>query len=104
MKRVWSLLVSVGILAVMYWKIDVTNLVQVFARCDPRWLVLSLSMVVPLTVLTAYRFQILMPRRAGLRLRESLALILSASALNMVLPSKMGDVAKSAFLKEQGDL
>ena len=102
MKRILSLLVSLGILALIYWRMDFTRLGPVFENCDPLWLVLSLGMVVPLTLLTAWRLDQLMPGKTRLGVGESNRLILVASVLNLILPSKMGDFAKAWFIKERG--
>lgn len=104
MKRLLSILVSLLILGVIYWKIDLPGLVQVFQQSDRRWMAISLGMVVPLTLLTAWRLQQLMPTPNSLGYGEANRLILAASVLNMVLPSKMGDIAKSYFMKERGHL
>jgi uncharacterized protein (TIRG00374 family) len=102
MKRLISLLVSLAILAIIYWRMDFTRIGPAFRDCDPLWLVLSLGMVVPLTLLTAWRLDQLMPGGARLGIGESNRLILVASVLNLVLPSKMGDLAKAWFMKERG--
>lgn len=102
MKRILSLLVSLGILALIYWRMDFTRLGPVFENCDPLWLVLSLGMVVPLTLLTSWRLDQLMPGKTRLGVGESNRLILVASVLNLILPSKMGDFAKAWFIKERG--
>ncbi|MFB2921704.1 MULTISPECIES: lysylphosphatidylglycerol synthase transmembrane domain-containing protein [Aerosakkonema] len=104
MKRLISLGVSLLILAVIYWKIDFNGLIKVFQNCDRSWMAISLGMVIPLTMLTAWRLQQLMPHGAKLRFGEANRLILTASVLNMVLPSKMGDIAKAYFMKERGHL
>ncbi|WP_421655888.1 lysylphosphatidylglycerol synthase transmembrane domain-containing protein [Leptothermofonsia sp. ETS-13] len=133
MKRSLSLLISLLILAAIYWKIDFQSLIQVFQNCDRPWMVISLGMVVPITMMTAWRLQQLMPERgmgdgqrgigdrrqaAGknsklktqnselktLSFPEANRLILVASTLNMVLPSKMGDIAKAYFMRERGHL
>ncbi|CBN55445.1 MULTISPECIES: lysylphosphatidylglycerol synthase transmembrane domain-containing protein [Kamptonema] len=104
MKRLISLIVSLLILAVIYWKIDFAGLIQVFRNCDRWWMAISLSMVVPLTMLTAWRLQQLMPVGGKLGFGEANRLILAASVLNMVLPSKMGDIAKAYFMKQRGHL
>ena len=67
-------------------------------------MVISLGMVVPLTMLTAWRLQQLTPSRTRLGFGEANRLILTASVLNMVLPSKMGDIVKAYFIKERGHL
>lgn len=104
MKRLISIAVSLIILAAIYSKIDFPRLVQVFQNCHGWWMAISLGMVVPLTMLTAWRLQQLMPTGTRLGFGEANRLILAASVLNMVLPSKMGDIAKAYFMKERGHL
>ncbi len=109
MKRFISIAVSVIILSAIYSKIDFPKLVQIFQNCDGWWMATSLGMVVPLTMLTAWRLQQLMPSvgvkgRSPLEFGEANRLILVASVLNMVLPSKMGDIAKAYFMRERGHL
>lgn len=104
MKRLISLVVSLIILVIIYWKIDFQGLIEVFQNCDHVWMALSLGMVVPLTLFTAWRLQQLMPTRTSLGFGEANRLILVASVLNMVLPSKMGDIAKAYFMKQRGHL
>lgn len=109
MKRLLSILVSLTILAVIYWKIDFRGLIQVFQNSNPGWMAVSLGMVVPITLITAWRLQQLMPRprqgqKSPLGFGEANRLILVASTLNMVLPSKMGDIAKAYFMRDRGHL
>lgn len=104
MKRLISITVSLIILGVIYWKIDFQGLLQVFQNCNRWWMTISLGMVVPLTLITAWRLQQLTPQRTKLGFGESNRLILVSSTLNMVLPSKMGDIAKAYFMKERGHL
>lgn len=104
LKRLVSIVVSLGILAVLYWKIGFSKVVPVFADCSMPWLLASLAMVIPLTLLTAFRLCQLMPKAHPLGFLESNRLILLASVLNLVLPSKMGDMAKSVFMADRGHL
>jgi hypothetical protein len=104
MKRLISIVVSVGILVLLYWKIDFARVIPALADSSLPWLVGSLAMVVPLTLLTSARLQQLMPRTHPLGFLEANRLILLASVLNLVLPSKMGDMAKSVFMADRGHL
>ena len=107
MKKLLSIVISALILAVMYWKIGPENrarLLEIFRDCDRRWMALSLGMVAPLTMFTAWRLQQLMPGAGQLGFGEANKLILVASVLNLVLPSKMGDIAKAWFLRDRGHL
>lgn len=104
MKRIVSLAVSLGILVAIYLQIDVPRLLAVFRECHGGWMAVSLAMVIPITMLTALRLQALMPPGSALGFGEANRLILAASVLNMVLPAKMGDIAKAAFMKDRGHL
>ena len=104
MKKLISIAVSLIILVIIYWKIDFPKLIEVFQNSDRWWMVISLGMVVPLTMLTSWRLQQLTPSRTRLGFGEANRLILTASVLNMVLPSKMGDIVKAYFIKERGHL
>ena len=119
MKRLISFAVSLIILIIIYSKIDFVGLIAVFQNCNKLWMIISLSMVIPLTLLTAWRLQQLMPSqnspeelshnnpdqlRTNFTFGEANRLILAASVLNMILPSKMGDIAKAYFMKKRGHL
>lgn len=107
MKKLLSLVISLGILALIYWKIGPAHraeLFRIFRDCDRLWMTLSLGMVVPLTLFTSWRLQQLMPARGQLSFGEANRLILVASVLNMVLPSKGGDIAKAYFMKDRSGL
>lgn len=116
MKRLISILVSFLILAFIYWQVDLQSLWQVFQQSHPGWMGLSLGMVIPITLMTAWRLQQLMPTtknapspapqasQSQLSFAEANRLILAASTLNMVLPSKMGDIAKAYFMQQRGHL
>lgn len=104
MKRAISALVSIGILVAIYWKIDFKTLLAALANTDPFWLAASLGMIVPLTLFTSWRLQQLMPQRGQLGFGEANKLILLASVLNLVLPSKMGDIAKAYFMRDKGGM
>src|SRR4051812_17553677 len=107
-KKVISLVVSLGILALIYWKLNkhgqLHDLLQIFASSDSVWMTISLAMVVPLTLFTSWRLQQLMPRAGQLPFGEANRLILVASVLNLVLPSKMGDIAKAYFMRDRGHM
>ena len=102
-KRFVSVVISVAILLYIYAQIDFVNLLQVFQNCDRIMLGISIAMVVPITLITAWRLQQLVPKHS-LGLVEANRLILGASVLNMVLPSKMGDIAKAYFMSERSQL
>ncbi|CAA6605906.1 Lysylphosphatidylglycerol synthetase [Rhodospirillaceae bacterium LM-1] len=103
-RRLIALLVSLGLLAALYWKIDPNALAQAFARSDVGLLVLALSLVAPTTLISGWRFSYLAPRAANVSVWEGLWLILMSNVLNLILPSKMGDIAKAYVLVERGKM
>ncbi|SBV97910.1 conserved membrane hypothetical protein [uncultured Alphaproteobacteria bacterium] len=96
MKRLVGLCVSFGIVAVLWWRVDVRAIAAAARDADPVWLASGLAMVVPLTLVTAWRFGRLADGAVGVG--TAIRLVLSASTLNLVMPSKMGDIAKSWVL------
>ena len=103
LKRFISIVVSVAILLYLYSQIDLVNLVAVLQNCDRLMLAISLGMVIPITLVTAWRLQQLVPQQT-IGFIEANRLILGASVLNMVLPSKMGDIAKSYFMAQRSKI
>ena len=103
-KRLLSVAFSLALLAALYTRVDIPALGGVLGQSDSRWMLVSLGMFVPLTMLTSWRLQQLMPPGARLTFAEANRLILVASALNLALPSNMGQIVKACFLKERGHL
>lgn len=104
MKKLLSILVSLALLAWIYSRIDVAALGRALRTCDPLWLAAGLGILAPIKLIQAWRLRQLMPRGSSLTGAESLRLILVADVLNMILPSKMGDIAKAWFMKRRGHL
>jgi uncharacterized protein (TIRG00374 family) len=100
--RVLSLGVSTALLVFLYRSIDMRMVGQSLRRADPLWLVVSLSMIVPITLLRAVRFYWVAPTGALTGLGEALRLTLVASALNVFVPGKAGDLIKSYFVRKRG--
>lgn len=104
MKRLISILVSGAILYFIYRRIEWSELMTVFRECDRLWMTVSLGMVIPITLITSWRLKQLAPPQAKMTTVEANRLILAASSLNMVLPSKMGDIAKAYFMRDRGQV
>ena len=103
-KRFISLVISTSLLFYIYSRIEITKLWLVLQNCNPFWMIVSLGMLIPLTLFTSWRLQQLMPKGTNLGFIEANRLILGSSVLNMVLPSKMGDIAKAYFMRERDNL
>lgn len=99
MRKLLSLGISLAILIVIWWVVDVDRVLDVFRQSDRLWLTASLLAAAPLTIASAMRFAML--SRSPIAFGAALRLILSASTLNAVLPSKMGDIAKAWVLTQK---
>ncbi len=103
-RQLLSLAVSLVVLAALYRALDLEGLGRVFREASPFWLVISIGAILPVKLLQAWRLKRLMPDTASLPYPASLRLILLADVMNLVLPSKAGDLAKSWFMRGKGEL
>ncbi len=99
MRRIAGLAISLLIIVLLWRHIDSGRILQAVRASNISWLSGGLLCVVPLTLVTAWRFSLL--SRSDLPVASATRLILSASTLNLVLPSKMGDVAKAWVLRSR---
>jgi len=96
--RILSFIVSASIIAFLYWQIDFEKIIQVLVLSNLKWLAFGLVLIIPTTLLTAFRLTFLSLDSNKINYLDALKLILAASVMNIVLPSKMGDVAKGVFI------
>src|SRR5262245_33277042 len=96
--RLFSFALSAAILAALYRSIDVRLIVRDLRSVDRVWLVISVGMIVPITLLRAIRFYLVAPRGTMPGIGEALRLTLVSSAANVFMPAKSGDLIKSYFL------
>lgn len=99
MKRAASIGLSLLILAILWYHIDFRAILAAVGRANVYWLAGGLVCVIPLTLTTALRFGLLTRRNLGLGATSRLTL--AASTLNLLLPSKMGDLAKAWVLRNR---
>ena len=104
MKKLVCLAVSLVILSIIFYKIDLTRLVAIFKNCSLTWMGWGAAMFVPTTLMTALRFKTIAPDKARISHGEALKLVLAGNSLNMILPSKMGDIAKGYFVNKKSGL
>ena len=97
-KRCVFLGFAVLILVLLWWRTGWGELWAVCRQLDPLWFAAALAMFVPQTLLSGARWSWIVGAYQPLGLRRATELVLMSSALNVVLPSKLGDVAKGAFL------
>jgi glycosyltransferase 2 family protein len=93
-----SLGVSGALLVTLYRNLDVRLIAEALLRANRTWLVISVGMIVPITYLRAVRFYWVAPAGALPGTGEAFRLTLVASALNVFLPAKAGDLVKGYFV------
>ena len=98
-----SLVASTALLVALYRSLDVRLIGQTLLQADRLWLVVSVGIILPITVLRAVRFFLVAPGALS-GVGEALRVTLAASALNVVLPSKAGDLIKSYVVATRGQM
>jgi uncharacterized protein (TIRG00374 family) len=78
--------------------VDVRLILGELRNIDRPWLVISVAMIAPITLLRAVRFFWVTPAGALPGIVEALRLTLVATALNVFMPAKSGDLVKSYFV------
>lgn len=97
-----SLTVSVVLLVSLYSSLNVRLVGETLRRADKLWLLISVGMIVPITILRAVRFRLVAPPAALSGVGEALRLTLVSTALNVFVPAKAGDLIKSYFVAKRG--
>jgi len=96
MRQLIAPLVSLLILAVLWWQVDMQALWRAAQATDTRWLAAGILGLAPLVLAAALRFRLL--SRTRISYAVAVRLTLSAATLNLFLPSKLGDLAKGWLL------
>jgi hypothetical protein len=96
-----SIAASGALLVGLYRTLDVHLIVEALLKADRLWVVISVGLIVPITVLRAIRFFWVAPAGALPGIGEAFRLTLVASALNVFVPAKAGDLIKSYFVAKR---
>lgn len=97
LKKIAAVVISAGIIAAIFWQIDISEFGAVFSAIKWPWFLAGLVSFVPVYLVLVSRLRYLAGRELGSG--DALRLILAASSLNTVLPSKGGDLIKGMFIK-----
>lgn len=98
MKRLIPIAVSSLIIVMIYRSIDFQAVLEVFRDSELTWLIFSFGIFIPTIGLTSFRFKLISRGQKLISFIECIKLILAASSLNLILPSKLGDLAKGTFI------
>jgi uncharacterized protein (TIRG00374 family) len=97
-----SLLVSGGLIYLLYRTLNLRQVGEALLTADRFWLAVSIGLIVPITALRAVRFFWVAPAGALPGIVEAFKLTLVSSALNVFVPAKAGDLIKSYFVARRG--
>ncbi|HEV7226400.1 MAG TPA: lysylphosphatidylglycerol synthase domain-containing protein [Pirellulales bacterium] len=98
LKRLMKIGVAAALLAGLYTAADWRSVGRVLASLDAGYLMAGLLLFVPQTLVSAIRWRRLVSPLAAISLGEAVRQTLAASALNLVVPSKLGELSKAAML------
>ncbi len=101
LRPIFALTVSASILIAIFSQIEIDRFSRHFINIDWGWFGLSMFLFAPVYFFQTVRLRYLMGR--GMRYSDSLKTILASSSLNVILPSKGGDLAKGLFVQRHID-
>ena len=107
-KRRWvmgalSVGISAGLLVLLYRRMDAPTIVRTLRAADTALVIFTILLIVPITLLRAMRFFWVAPPGALSGVGEAFRLTLVSGALNVFVPAKAGDLAKSFFVARQSE-
>jgi hypothetical protein len=92
---------SAGVLlTALYFAADWRSVGSVLTTLDTRYLAAALALFIPQTLLSAWRWRTLAASITPVRYTEALRHTAIASAWNLIVPSKLGDLSKAALLPD----
>lgn len=95
---------TVALLALIFWRVDRTALLANLRSTHWAWFTLAVVMFVPQVGVIAFRWRRLVMCFAPITWGECVRIVLASATMNLVLPSKLGDLSKGVFLKRTGTL
>jgi uncharacterized protein (TIRG00374 family) len=90
--------IATVILGVIFWRIDRAEFVRLVSIMDWTWFAAGMAMFIPAYLVVVARLRFMF--NGQLSFRDALTSILAASSLNIILPSKGGDLVKGIFIKK----
>jgi len=101
-RRLALLMVSAALLTILWRQVGWREVAAGILGLDYRWLAAAMALFVPIVGVAGWRWDRLTHAPGEGHLGYSIQLVLAASALNIILPSKLGDVAKGLFAERNG--
>lgn len=104
MKRLIALAVSIFILALILTHVDRAALWSNIQATRMGPFMFAMFLFIPQNAILAWRWRAMASLFAPISWRRSISMILASQSLNVVLPSKLGDLTKALFLKKANAL
>ncbi len=101
-RRLIPLAVSAALLVALFFSVGTAGVGRVLAATNVWWFAAGAFLFLPQTYAIAKRWSIIASPVAKVPWREAGRQVLAAGCLNLVLPAKMGDLAKGVFLHREG--
>lgn len=101
-KRLLAIAISVILLAALFSSIDLPRLGRILGGLDWGWFLPGLLLFIPQIAVIARRWMYITRPMVALRWGEATRQVLAAGSLNLILPSKLGDLAKGVILYRRG--
>lgn len=98
LKRAVKIGVAILLLAVLYRAADWRAVLRVLGGVNAWWLSAGLLLFIPQTLVSALRWRRWTETLAQVSLADAIRQTLAASALNLFVPSKLGDLTKAVML------
>ena len=104
MKLLLTAVLSLLIMGAIFSRIDLREFQSYLSHLHVGIFVIALFFFIPQIALSAYRWQVMVRKRVRLDFWPSAKLILAANALNILLPSRVGDLSKAYFAGRETSL
>ncbi len=97
-QRLVLIALGIVILALLWQRIGWREVIGVCLTLDPAWFAAALLLFIPQTLLAGARWAWIVRCYQPLAIGRATEIVLASSALNVLLPSKLGDLAKGLWL------
>jgi len=97
-RRLVALCLGLGILAVLLHTVGWRDLSAALRAANPSLVALAFCLFVPQVVVIAWRWQLVVSTARPLGFWDSMRMVLAGSALNVILPSKLGDICRGFMI------
>lgn len=101
-KRIIAFGVSIALLVILISSVDRAALLETLRNVNLFWFAVAMAFFIPQIFGIAHRWRLIAHPLARLSRREAGRQIVASNCLNLVLPSKLGDLTKGVFLYRRG--